>query len=54
MTPQEQATADRLLSQIEPAVGQLPDRDGMNAILIKTIIESVNGLRSAFGVVRTH
>lgn len=54
MTPQEQATADRLLSQIETAVGQLPDRDGMNAILIKTIIESVNGLRSVFGVVRTH
>ncbi len=54
MTPQEQATADRLLSRIETAAGQLPDRDGMNAVLIKTIIESVNGLRSLCGVVRTH
>jgi hypothetical protein len=54
MTPQEQTTADKLLSQIEIAVGQLPDRDGTNAVLIKTILESVNGLRSALGVVRSH
>jgi len=54
MTPQEQATVDRLLSQIETAVGQLPERDGVHAVLIKTIIESVNGLRSVCGVVRTH
>jgi hypothetical protein len=54
MTPQDQATADKLLSHIETAVGQLPQRDGPNAALIKTIIESVNGLRSLLGVVRTH
>ena len=54
MTPLEQATAERLLSQIETATGQLPERDGMNAVLIKTIIEAVNGLRSLCGVVRTH
>jgi hypothetical protein len=54
MTPQEQTTAERLLSQIEMATGQLPERDGVNAILIKQIIEAVNGLRSVCGVVRTH
>lgn len=54
MTTQEQETADRLLSRIETAVGQLPDRAGPNAPLIKTIIESVNGLRSVLGLVRTH
>lgn len=54
MTPQEQDTADRLLSQIEAAVGLLPDRDGNNAALITSIIESVNGLRSLMGVVRAH
>ena len=54
MTPQEQANADRLLSQIETAAGQLPERDGTNAVLIKVILESVNGLRSLCGVVRTH
>jgi hypothetical protein len=54
MTPQDQTAIDRLLSQIEIAVGQLPERDGPNATLIKSIIESVNGLRSLLGVVRTH
>ena len=54
MTPQEQANADQLLSQIEIAVGQLPQRDAALAPLIKSIIESVNGLRSLLGVVRAH
>ena len=54
MTPQEQSDAERLLSQIETAVGLLPQRDGGNAVVIKTIIESVNGLRSLIGVVRAH
>lgn len=54
MTPTDQTTADTLLSRIESAVGQLPERDGSNAPLIKAIIESVNGLRSLLGVVRTH
>jgi hypothetical protein len=53
MTP-EQTNAEKLLSQIETAVGQLPERDGASAPLIKSIIESVNGLRSLLGVVRTH
>lgn len=54
MTPQEQNTAERLLSQIESAVGALPERSGTNAVLIQTIIQSVNGLRSLLGVVRAH
>jgi hypothetical protein len=54
MTPQEQASVDTLLSRIETAVGQLPQRDGPNAPLIKSIIESVNGLRSLLGALRTH
>jgi len=54
VTDQERETADRLLGRIEMAVGQLPNRDGLNARLIKEIIESVNGLRSLMGVVRAH
>jgi len=48
------ATAERLLSRIEVAAGELAPRDGRNATLIKEIIESINGLRSLLGVVRTH
>jgi hypothetical protein len=54
MTDQERQTVDRLLSRIEVAVGQLPNREGQNARLITEIIQSVNGLRSLLGVVRTH
>jgi len=54
MTDQERIAADTLLGRIETAVGALPDRSGPNAPLIKSIIESVNGLRSLLGVVRTH
>ena len=48
------ATADKLLARIELAVGELTPRDARNAPLIKEIIESVNGLRSLVGAVRTH
>ena len=54
MTDQERQSADRLLSRIETAVGQFPERSGTNAVLIKEIIESVNGLRSVLGVLRPH
>jgi len=54
MTSVDVASADTLLSRIEVAVGELTPRDGQNAPLIKQIIESVNGLRSLMGVVRTH
>ncbi len=48
------AAADTLLSRIEVAVGEITPKDAQNAALIKQIIESVNGLRSVLGVVRTH
>jgi len=54
MTDKEREAADRLLSRIEVAIGQLPNREGQNARLITEIIQSVNGLRSLLGVVRTH
>jgi hypothetical protein len=54
MTDQERQSVDRLLSRIEVAVGALPNREGQNARLITEIIQSVNGLRSLLGVVRTH
>jgi hypothetical protein len=54
MTISEQQTADQLLSQIETAIGEVAERDGRNAALLKTVIESVNGLRSLLGVVRAH
>jgi hypothetical protein len=47
------SAADTLLSRIEVAVGAVTPKDD-NAALIKQIIESVNGLRSLLGVVRTH
>ncbi|HXD74541.1 MAG TPA: hypothetical protein VN628_12425 [Vicinamibacterales bacterium] len=50
----DNATADTLLSRIETNVGEIMPRDAKNATLIKEIIESVNGLRSLLGVVRTH
>ena len=54
MTAVDTAAADRLLSRIEVASGELNPKDDRNAALIKEIIESVNGLRSLLGVVRTH
>lgn len=54
MTEQEKQQVDTLLGRIETAVGALPDRDGPNARLITEILQSVNGLRSLCGVVRTH
>ena len=46
MTDQERETADRLLGRIETAIGQLPERTGPNAVLIKEVLESVNGPRA--------
>ena len=54
MTDQERQTAEALLSRIELATGEIQDRRGPNATLIKSIIESVNGLRSLLSIVRPH
>lgn len=54
MTDQDRAKVDALLGQIEEAVGELPDRSHQNSVIIKEIIQAVNGLRSILGVVRAH
>jgi len=54
MSDMDTAAADTLLSRIEVAAGELVPKDGANAPLIKQIIESVNGLRSLLGALRTH
>ncbi len=53
MTDQEQQKAEDLISRLEISVGQIP-RDGGNASLIATMIQSLNGLRSVLGLVRPH
>jgi hypothetical protein len=54
MTDQEKDLADRLLSKIETATGELPTRDGAAAPLIADILSAVNGLRTIIGVTRSH
>lgn len=54
MTDQERQKAEELISRLEIAVGQLFPRDGGNAALIATMIQTLNGLRSLLGVVRPH
>jgi hypothetical protein len=54
MTDEEKRKVETLLNRIETATGEIPDRSGPNSILIKEIIQSVNGLRSVLGVVRPH
>jgi hypothetical protein len=54
MTDQEKQLADRLLSKIETATGELPTRDGVAAPLITEILSAVNGLRTVIGVERSH
>jgi hypothetical protein len=54
VTDQEQQKAEDLISRLEIAVGQIFPRDGGNASLIATMIQSLNGLRSVLGVVRPH
>ena len=54
VTDQERQKADELVSRLEIAVGQIFPRDGANAALITTMIQSLNGLRSLLGIVRPH
>lgn len=54
MTDQERQKADDLISRLELSVGQIFPRDGGNASLIATMIQTLNGLRSLLGVVRAH
>ena len=54
VTDQERQKADDLISRLETAVGAIFPRDGGNAPLIASMIQSLNGLRSLLGLVRPH
>jgi hypothetical protein len=54
LTDQERQKAEELISRLEISVGQIFPRDGANAGLISTMIQSLNGLRSLLGIVRPH
>ena len=54
MTDQEKQKAEEMLSRLEISVGQIFPRDGGNAALLTTMIQTLNGLRSLLGLVRPH
>lgn len=54
MTDQERQKAEEMISRLELSVGQVFPRDGGNATLIATMIQTLNGLRSLLGLVRPH
>ena len=54
VTDQERQKADELISRLELAVGQVFPRDGGNAALLTSMIQTLNGLRSLLGIVRPH
>ncbi len=54
MTDQEKQKADEMISRLELSVGQVFPRDGGNAALLTTMIQTLNGLRSLLGLVRPH
>ena len=54
MTDQEKQKAEELIGRLETSVGQVFPRDGGNASLIASMIQSLNGLRSLLGLVRPH
>jgi hypothetical protein len=54
VTDQEKQKAEELISRLEVAVGQIFPRDGGNAGLIASMIQTLNGLRSLLGLVRPH
>ena len=54
MTDAERQKAEEYVSRLETAVGQIFPRDGGNATLIASMIQSLNGLRSLLGIVRPH
>ena len=54
MTDLEKVKAEELLSRLELTVGQIFPRDGGNAALLTTMIQTLNGLRSLLGLVRPH
>ncbi len=54
MTDEERQKAEDLLSRLEVSVGQIFPRDGGNAALLATMIQTLNGLRSLLALVKPH
>jgi hypothetical protein len=54
VTDQERQKIDDMIGRLELNVGQIFPRDGANASLIAAMIQTLNGLRSALGLVRPH
>jgi hypothetical protein len=54
MTDDERRKAEELISRLEIGVGEIFPRDGRNAGLIASLIQTLNGLRSLLGLVRPH
>jgi hypothetical protein len=54
VTDDERQKAEALISRLEITVGEIFPRDGANAGLIASMIQSLNGLRSLLGIVRPH
>jgi hypothetical protein len=54
VTDQERQKAEEMISRIELSVGQVFPRDGGNAALLASMIQTLNGLRSLLGLVRPH
>jgi hypothetical protein len=54
VTDAERQKAEEYVSRLETAVGQIFPRDGGNAALIASMIQTLNGLRSLLGIVRPH
>jgi hypothetical protein len=54
MTDDERRKVEELISRLEISVGEMFPRDGRNAALIASMIQTLNGLRSLLGLVRPH
>jgi len=54
VTDEERQKTEALISRLETSVGAIFPRDGANAALIASMIQSLNGLRSILGMVRPH
>lgn len=54
VTDQERQKAEDYVSRLETAIGQIFPRDGGNAGLIASMLQTLNGLRSLLGIVRPH
>jgi len=54
VTDQEKQKTEELIGRLELSVGQIFPRDGGNAALLATMIQTLNGLRSLLGIVRAH